>query len=60
MASRHLISILKESERVLYQYKWKLKTMATNFGLMTIPELRKELEKFGAKQSGRKRELVER
>jgi hypothetical protein len=34
--------------------------MATNFGSMTIPELRKELEKFGAKKSGRKRELVER
>ena len=31
-----------------------------NFGSMTIPELRKELEKFGAKKSGRKRELVER
>ncbi|XP_062598380.1 uncharacterized protein LOC134259793 [Saccostrea cucullata] len=62
MASLHLISIsiLKESERVLYCLKWKFITMATNFGSMTIPELRKELEKFGAKKSGRKRELVER
>ncbi|XP_062599633.1 uncharacterized protein LOC134261201 [Saccostrea cucullata] len=62
MASLHLISIsiLKESERVLYCLKWKLITMATNFGSMTIPELGKELEKIGAKKSGRKRELVER
>ena len=35
--------------------------MATNFGSMTIPELKLEVEKFGAKKkSGRKRELVER
>ena len=34
--------------------------MATNFGCMTIPGLKLELEKFGAKKSGRKRELVEK
>ena len=34
--------------------------MATNSGSMTIPELKLELEKFGANKSGRKRELVER
>jgi hypothetical protein len=33
--------------------------MAYSCGHITIPELRKELEKFGAKKSGRKWELVE-
>jgi hypothetical protein len=33
--------------------------MAYSCGRMTTPELRKELEKFGAKKSGRKWELVE-
>ena len=33
--------------------------MATNFGSMTIPELKLELEKFVAKKSGRQRELRE-
>lgn len=34
--------------------------MAKNYGSITIPQLKLELDKFGAKKSGRKRELVER
>ena len=64
MASLHLISIAyvfsKKASVFYIIYKWKLKTMSTNFGSRTIPEQRKELKKFGAKKSGQKRELVER
>lgn len=31
-----------------------------DFGSMTLPQLRKDLEKIGAKKTGRKKELVER
>ena len=39
------------SERVIFYYEQLY--MATNFGSMSIPELKLELEKFGAKISGR-------
>lgn len=34
--------------------------MDSKFGSLTIPELKKELKKRNAKQSGRKKDLVER
>ena len=59
MGYQHPFANAEHGTHKRYNY-YLLLTMASSCGHMTIPELRNELEKFGAKKSGRKRELVER